>query len=74
VIKTHKTKLSKDHPDILTSIDNLVLIYRDQGQLEEAEQLEVQVIKTSKTKLSKDYPDTLNSIANLASMYRNQGQ
>jgi hypothetical protein len=42
----------------------LARIY-DEGHLEEAEQLEIQVMETRKTKLGEDYPDTLASMANL---------
>jgi tetratricopeptide (TPR) repeat protein len=32
VRKTNKTKLGADHPDTLSSIHNLALTYRNQGQ------------------------------------------
>ncbi|KAI5460666.1 hypothetical protein BGZ63DRAFT_488681 [Mariannaea sp. PMI_226] len=58
----------------LTAMDNLATIYRDQGRLEEAEKLFVQVMETCKTKLGADHPNMLTSMANLASTYWNQGR
>jgi len=55
VVETCKTKLRANHPDILTSMGNLVLIYRNQGRLDKVEKLEVEVMETSKTKLGADY-------------------
>ncbi|OGE58492.1 hypothetical protein PENARI_c001G03421 [Penicillium arizonense] len=43
----------------------LARVHYDEGRLEEAEQLEIQVMETRKTKLGEDYPDTLASMANL---------
>jgi tetratricopeptide (TPR) repeat protein len=53
---------------------DLTSTYRNQGRLEEAEKLEVQVMDTRKTKLGADHPSTLTSIGNLASTYWNQGR
>jgi hypothetical protein len=55
VVETCKTKLRANHPDILTSMGNLVLIYRNQGRWGEAEKLEIEVMKVSGTKLGADY-------------------
>jgi len=53
---------------------NLASTYWNQGQLKEAEELEVLVMETTKQVLGKEHPDSLTSMANLASMYWNQGQ
>lgn len=70
-METRKTKLGADHPDTLTSIANLALIYSNQGRWGDAEKLEVRVMEMSKTKLGADHPDTLTSMGSLASTYRN---
>ena len=72
-METRKRVLGKEHPDSLISMGNLVLTYRDQGQLKEAEELQVQVMETRKQVLGKEHPDLLKSMANLASMYHSQG-
>jgi hypothetical protein len=67
-----KTKLGADYPDILINIANLALIYKNQGQWNMAEKLEIQMIEISKIKLRADHPFMLISMANLALTYRNQ--
>ena len=43
-----KRLLGQEHPDILISIGNLALTYRNQGRWNEAEQLEIQVMNLRK--------------------------
>ena len=57
-----KTVLGPEHPDTLTSTDNLALTYRDQGRWAEAEKLQVQVMETCKRVLGPEHPDTLLSM------------
>ena len=66
-METHKRVLGAEHPDTLTSINNLASTYRNQGRWKEAEELEVQVIETRKGVLDAEHPDTLASMLNLAS-------
>ena len=40
--------LGQEHPDTLTSMDNLASTYQNQGRWKEAEELEVQVMETKK--------------------------
>ena len=70
-METRKTVLGSEHPDILTSMDNMASTYHDQGRWAEAEKLFVPVMEVSNTVLGLEHPDTLTSIANLASTYRN---
>jgi tetratricopeptide (TPR) repeat protein len=74
VMQTTKRVLGDEHPDTLTSINNLASTYSDQGQWKEAEELQVQVMKTRKRLLGDGHPDTLTSMNNLALTYKNQGQ
>ncbi|KAI1755436.1 hypothetical protein F4782DRAFT_488567 [Xylaria castorea] len=69
-----KATLGPDHPDLLNSMSNLSITYRNQGRWKEAELLQVQVIDTYKSTLGLDHPNTLISMDNLASTYCNQGQ
>ncbi|KAF1358620.1 hypothetical protein EJ07DRAFT_122642, partial [Lizonia empirigonia] len=66
VLETSKTKLGADHPDTLTSMNNLSVTYKHQGRWKEAEELDVEVLETRKTKLGADHPPTLISMNNLA--------
>ncbi|KAJ5651966.1 hypothetical protein N7507_009392 [Penicillium longicatenatum] len=73
--KTQRVKLFGHGSEMaLESQEMLAIAYRNQGRLEEAKQLGVQVMEARKSKLGEDHPDTLTSIANLASTYWNQGR
>ena len=61
-----------EHPETLTSMNNLALTYGDQGRWDEAEKLQVQVMETRLRVLKEDHPDTLISMNNLATTYMNQ--
>ena len=53
---------------------NFALVLKENGDLNSAEQLEVQVTDMRKKLLGTEHPDTLTSMANLARTYRNQGR
>jgi len=69
-----KKLLGAEHPATLKSMGNLAHTYQNQGKLNEAEQLEVQVIDMSKKLLGAEHPSTLTSMGNLALTYWNQGR
>jgi hypothetical protein len=66
VMEGRKAKLSVDHHDTLTSMDNLVSTYSNVGRWNEAEKLEVEMIEIQKAKLRADHPNTLTSMNSLA--------
>ena len=53
---------------------NFGLVFQDNGDFNNAVQLEVQVTDMRKKLLGAEHPDTLNSMANLAITYRMQGR
>jgi hypothetical protein len=53
---------------------NFALVFSENGDLNNAEQLKVQVLDMRKKLLGAEHPDTISSIGNLASTYRNQGR
>src|ERR1700733_10974193 len=57
-----------------TSMGNLAATYRQQGRLNEAEKLQVDVMELMKRLLGAEHPDTLTSMANLATTYMRQGR
>ena len=61
-----KAKLGPDHPDTLTSMNNLAVGYQDAGKLDLALPLYEETLKLMKAKLGPDHPDTLTSMNNLA--------
>ena len=65
-LKLRKAKLGPDHPDTLTSMNNLALAYQAAGKLDLALPLYEETLKLKKAKLGPDHPDTLMSMNNLA--------
>jgi hypothetical protein len=63
----------EDHPDTLTTRNNLALTLRAQGDLAGARQLQEQVLTTSRRLLGEDHPDTLGTRSNLAFTLYEQG-
>lgn len=55
-LKVRKRILGREHNHTLTSMAILASTCKNQGRLDEAEELEVQVIETCKKKLGADYP------------------
>ena len=66
--------LGKEHPDTLTSMNNLASVLDNQGKYEEAEEIDRRVLKLYEKVLGKEHPDTLTSMNNLALVLDNQGK
>ena len=66
--------LGPDHPDTLTSRNNLAGAYESAGRLNEAITLYEQVLTDRIRVLGEDHPDTLTSRNNLAGAYRAAGR
>ena len=64
----------KEHPDTLTSMNNLATVLSSQGKYEEAEEMHRQELRLSETVLGKRHPATLTSMNNLATVLRDQGK
>ena len=60
--------------EVLDWEENLALTYCNQGQLKEAEELDVLIMEPRKWVLGKEHPDFLASMNNLVSTYQNQGR
>ena len=56
----------KDHPDTLTSVNNLAGVVQAQGRYREAETLNRRALEGWEKKLGEDHPDTLTSVYCLA--------
>jgi tetratricopeptide (TPR) repeat protein len=69
-----KEELGEMHPDTLGSMNQLSLLYSNQGNYEKAEPLLVECLKNHKLVLGDTHPDTLTLMNNLALLYRNQGK
>ena len=66
--------LGFEHPETLSSMNNLAMTYSNQGRWKEAEELFVQVMGTRKRVLGPEHLVTLSSMANLAWTYSHQGR
>ena len=73
-MKLRKAKLGPDHPDTLTSMNNLAMAYQDAGKLDLALPLFEETLRLRKAKLGPDHPDTLTSMNNLAMAYQDAGK
>ena len=58
--------LGADHPDTLSTRNNLALAYRDAGRTAEAITLHEQTLADRERVLGADHPDTLTTRDNLA--------
>ncbi|MFF0768532.1 tetratricopeptide repeat protein [Nonomuraea wenchangensis] len=70
---TYERVLGGDHPDSLTSRNNLASAYQSAGDLGRAIPLYEQTLADSERVLGGDHPDTLASRNNLASAYQSAG-
>jgi hypothetical protein len=58
----YKKILGKEHPSMLTSMSNLVLVLDNQGEYGEAEEMHQRALELREKVLGKEHPDTLTSI------------
>jgi serine/threonine protein kinase/tetratricopeptide (TPR) repeat protein len=73
-VELFRRHLGSDHPETLTSMNNLALVYHDLGKLDQALPLLEETLKLRKAKLGTDHPDTLTSMNNLAACYWSRKQ
>ena len=62
--------LGEEHPDTLTSMNNLAATYWRQRKLEDAADLYEKTLERQRRILGEEHPDTLTSMHNLATTYR----
>ncbi|KAJ9663362.1 hypothetical protein H2198_000879 [Neophaeococcomyces mojaviensis] len=66
--------LGLEHPDTLTSMNDLALVLSNQGKYEQAEEMHGQTLEVQKKVLGHEHPDTLTSMNNLALVLSRQGK
>ncbi|MBR3767766.1 MAG: tetratricopeptide repeat protein [Clostridia bacterium] len=69
----YKQQYGKEHPDTLTYLNNLAVIYGKLGDYRKAFVLTEKVYALRCKKLGKNHPDTLTSQSNMASIYGELG-
>ena len=65
--------LGPEHPDTATSLNNLALLLRDQGDLAAARPLFERALAIREKALGPEHPDTATSLNNLAWLLQDQG-
>jgi tetratricopeptide (TPR) repeat protein len=73
-LEARERVLGAEHPDTLTSVNNLAVLYESQGRLGEAEPLYLRALAGSERVLGAVHPDTLTSVNNLAVLRYRQGR
>ena len=66
--------LGEEHPNTLSSMNNLAYVLSDQGKNEQAEEIHRQALRLRETVLGKEHPSTLTSMNNLATVLSGQGK
>ncbi len=74
LIADQERVLGPDHPDTLSSRNNLALAYQEAGRTDEAIPLHEQALAADERVLGPDHPNTLASRDNLALAYRAAGR
>jgi eukaryotic-like serine/threonine-protein kinase len=70
----HMRKLGADHPNTLSTLNNVAMSYKDAGKLHEAIALLEQVRDARLRTQGADHPDTLTTLDNLATAYQDAGK
>ncbi len=74
VVELQRRVLGEEHPETLTSINNLALLSSYQGKYAEAEALFIQVLEIMRRVLGDDHLETMISAGNLGIVYFRQGR
>ncbi|MGB2986558.1 MAG: serine/threonine-protein kinase [Phycisphaerae bacterium] len=66
--------LGAEHPQTLTSMNELAMVLEARGELSEAEQLYKKTLETQRRVLGDEHPETLDTVHNLAGLYKTLGK
>jgi len=72
-LEVNRRILGDEHPDTLTSMNNLASTLNNEGDLSNARVLQEEVLGTRRRVLGEEHPDTLTSMSNLADTLLSQG-
>jgi hypothetical protein len=73
-VEIRRHALGDEHPDTLQSMNNLSVLYLQQGEAARAEPLLARLLEVRRRVLGEENPDTLVSMNNLAAAYRIEGK
>ena len=74
VLADDTRRVGSDHPDALTTRQELALAWCGQGRFAEAEQAFASVLAIREKRLGNDHPETLMTRNELARVWREQGR
>ncbi|TEY32460.1 hypothetical protein BOTCAL_0730g00010 [Botryotinia calthae] len=74
VLEDYEKVFGSDHTSTFITINNLGILYKNQGKLAEAEKMYHRALEGSEKALGSDYTSTLKIIGNLGNLYSNQGK
>ena len=74
VLDAQRRILCSEHPDTLTSMNNLAATLSAMGELQEAREVHQQTLNIRRRVLGSEHPDTLTSMNNLAETLRAMGK
>ncbi|KAF8533194.1 hypothetical protein BDD12DRAFT_947879 [Trichophaea hybrida] len=66
--------LGRDHPDTLTTVNNMALVFDKQGEYIKALEWYQRVLDGREKILGRDHPHTLTTVSNMALVFGNQGE
>lgn len=72
-LEKRTASLGGNHPDTLSSLNNLALGYRAASQFDQAAQLLEQALAAARSELGPEHPQTLQTMGNLGVVYRAMG-
>ncbi|MFO0859473.1 MAG: tetratricopeptide repeat protein [Phycisphaerales bacterium] len=73
-LATRRRVLGEEHPDTLTSINNMGFLLEAQGKLDQAEPYYREALEKRRRVLGEEHPSTLTSISNMGALLRAQGK
>lgn len=73
-LEEERKALGDQHPDMLTSINNLATVLRNEGKYEAAEEMSRRALDGREKALEKEHTHTLTSISNLALVLTESGE
>jgi hypothetical protein len=73
VLEGREKALGKEHPDTLTSVNNLAVVLQDQRKYKQAEEMNRRALEGREKVLEKEHPGTLTSVYSLAYSLHQQG-
>jgi len=74
VLELRRQALGDDHPDTAQAMQNLAVLYNQEGKTAQAEALLIKVLEVRRRTLGEEAPLTLSSLSSLASVYRTEGR